>query len=120
MKHCKIVGRTQLRIFFAVHACLIERHLEPVIRREAARIRSTPGENCVEAIELRLHQFCSVASAVLAGKADKLLGPDVQRAIAANYPGSKVVELDWGHELLVEKPYEAARHVAELAGALPG
>jgi pimeloyl-ACP methyl ester carboxylesterase len=56
----------------------------------------------------------------LAGKADKLLGPDVQRAIAANYPGSKVVELDCGHELLVEKPYEAARHVAEFAGALPG
>jgi non-heme chloroperoxidase len=55
----------------------------------------------------------------LAGKADELLGPDVQRAIAANYPASRVVELDCGHELLVEKPAEAARHVAEFVGALP-
>lgn len=55
----------------------------------------------------------------LAGKADQLLGPDVQRAIAANYPGSRVVELDCGHEILVEKPAEAARHVMEFAGALP-
>jgi pimeloyl-ACP methyl ester carboxylesterase len=56
---------------------------------------------------------------VFAGKADKLLGPDVQRAIAANYPGSKVVELDCGHELLVEKPAEVARRIAEFVGALP-
>jgi pimeloyl-ACP methyl ester carboxylesterase len=55
----------------------------------------------------------------LAGKADQLLGPDVQRAIAANYPGSRVVELDCGHEILVEKPAEAARHVMEFVGALP-
>ena len=55
----------------------------------------------------------------LAGKADKLLGSDVQKAIAANYPGSKVVELDCGHELLVEKPDEAARRVAEFVGTLP-
>jgi len=56
---------------------------------------------------------------VLAGTADKLLGPDVQRAIAGYHPGSKVVELDCGHEILVEKPAEAAGRVVEFAGALP-
>ena len=56
----------------------------------------------------------------LAGRSDKLLGPDVQRAIAANYPECKVIELDCGHEILVEKPVEAARHVIEFASALPG
>jgi (E)-2-((N-methylformamido)methylene)succinate hydrolase len=56
---------------------------------------------------------------VLAGRADKLLGPDVQRGIAANYPRSRVVELDCGHEILVEKPAEAARQVMEFVGALP-
>jgi len=56
---------------------------------------------------------------VLAGRADTLLGPDVQRAIVANYPGNRVVELDCGHELLVEKPDEAARRIAEFVGTLP-
>jgi hypothetical protein len=47
------------------------------------------------------------------------MGHDVQNAIAANYPGSKMVELDCSHELLVEKPYEAAGRVAQFVGALP-
>jgi pimeloyl-ACP methyl ester carboxylesterase len=56
----------------------------------------------------------------LAGRSDMLLGPDAQRAIAANYPECKIIELDCGHEILVEKPVEAAGHVAEFASALPG
>jgi hypothetical protein len=39
-------------------------------------------------------------------------------AIAGNYPGSRVVELDCDQELLVEKPAEAAGHDAEFVGAL--
>ena len=56
----------------------------------------------------------------LAGRSDQLLGPDVQRAIAANYRRSRVIELDCGHEILVEKPAEAARHVMEFVTSLPG
>jgi pimeloyl-ACP methyl ester carboxylesterase len=56
---------------------------------------------------------------VLAGKADQLLGPEVQRAIAANYPTSKVVELDCGHEILLEVPHIAAMCVSEFVAALP-
>ena len=55
---------------------------------------------------------------VLAGKPDQLLGPDVQRAIAAKYPESKVIEVDCGHEFLVEVPGEAAARISEFAAAL--
>jgi non-heme chloroperoxidase len=61
----------------------------------------------------------TIPTLALAGKSDQLLGPDVQRATAANYPASRMVELDCGHELLVEKPAEAAHHVMEFANALP-
>lgn len=44
----------------------------------------------------------------LAGKADQLLGPDVQRGIAVKHPESTVIELDCAHEILVELPKEAA------------
>ena len=57
---------------------------------------------------------------VLAGRADQLLGPDMQRAIAANYSKSSVVEFDCGHEILVEVPNEAAARVSEFVTALPG
>jgi pimeloyl-ACP methyl ester carboxylesterase len=56
---------------------------------------------------------------VLAGKSDQLLGPDVQRAIAAKYSKSKVIEFDCGHELLVEVPNEAAERVSEFVAKLP-
>ena len=55
---------------------------------------------------------------VLAGKSDQLLGPGVQRAIAAKYPESKVIEVDCGHEFLVEVPSEAASRISEFAEAL--
>ena len=48
-----------------------------------------------------------------------MLGPDVQRAIAANYPKSKVIEFDCGHEIMVEVPKEAAASISEFAAALP-
>ena len=41
---------------------------------------------------------------VLAGTADALLGPTVQRAIAAKHPGSQVIELDCAHEFLMRRP----------------
>ncbi len=56
---------------------------------------------------------------VLAGKSDQLLGPDVQRAIAAKYSKSKVIEFDCGHEFLVEVPSEAAARISEFVAALP-
>jgi non-heme chloroperoxidase len=56
---------------------------------------------------------------VFAGKFDQLVGPDVQRAIAANYPKSKVIEFDCGHEFLVEVPNEAAANISEFAATLP-
>jgi pimeloyl-ACP methyl ester carboxylesterase len=56
---------------------------------------------------------------VLAGKADQLAGPDVQRAIAANYPKSRVIEFDCGHEMLAEVPNEAAAESMEFVATLP-
>jgi non-heme chloroperoxidase len=56
---------------------------------------------------------------VLAGTADALLGPAVQKAIAAHYSGSAVVELDCAHEFLIEVPSETAERVAEFVAALP-
>ncbi len=56
---------------------------------------------------------------VSAGKADGLLGPPVQKAIAAHYPGSRVVEFDCAHEFLVEVPSGTAQRVAEFVAALP-
>jgi pimeloyl-ACP methyl ester carboxylesterase len=55
---------------------------------------------------------------VLAGAADALLGPTVQRAIAANYPGSRVIELDCAHEILIEAPTETAERVTQFVTAL--
>jgi non-heme chloroperoxidase len=56
---------------------------------------------------------------VLAGTADALLGPAVQKAIAAKYPGSRVVDFDCAHEFLIEVPSETAQRVAEFVAALP-
>ena len=61
----------------------------------------------------------AVPTLVLAGTADPLLGPSVQRAIAASYPGSRVIELDCGHEFLIEVPRETAEQVAQFVAALP-
>jgi 3-oxoadipate enol-lactonase len=55
----------------------------------------------------------------LAGTADALLGPTVQRAIAAKHPGSQVVELDCAHEFLIEAPSETAEQVAQFVAGLP-
>jgi pimeloyl-ACP methyl ester carboxylesterase len=54
----------------------------------------------------------------LAGKSDQLLGPDMQRGIAAKYPESKVIEVDCGHEFVVAVPGEAAARFSEFAAAL--
>jgi pimeloyl-ACP methyl ester carboxylesterase len=51
---------------------------------------------------------------ILAGKADQLAGPDVQRGIAANYAKSRVIEFDCGHEIMAEAPQEAAAQVSEF------
>jgi non-heme chloroperoxidase len=56
---------------------------------------------------------------ILAGREDVLLGPPVQRAIAANYRDSRVVEFDCAHELLIEVATEAAEEVARFVTALP-
>ena len=56
---------------------------------------------------------------VLAGKSDALLGPPVQRQIAATYPGSCLVELDCAHEFQIEVPGETAEQVAQFVTALP-
>jgi hypothetical protein len=42
----------------------------------------------------------------------------VQRAIAAKYSESKVIEVDCGHEFLVEVPGETAARISEFAAAL--
>ena len=54
---------------------------------------------------------------VLAGKADQLLGPEVQRGIAANYSKSKVIEFDRGHNFQTEVPNELAARVSEFVVA---
>jgi pimeloyl-ACP methyl ester carboxylesterase len=56
---------------------------------------------------------------VFAGISDMLLGPAVQRAIAATYPDSQIIELDYAHELLIEAPDQTARRVAQFVTALP-
>jgi non-heme chloroperoxidase len=61
----------------------------------------------------------AIPTLVLAGTADALLGPAVQRAIKATYPGSQVIELDCAHEFLIEAPTETARQVARFVAALP-
>lgn len=61
----------------------------------------------------------NTSALVLAGKADQLLGPNVQRQIAANYPRAKVAEVDCGHEFLMEVPTETAVHVTEFVAKLP-
>jgi pimeloyl-ACP methyl ester carboxylesterase len=55
---------------------------------------------------------------VLAGTADALLGPAMQKEIAAKYPGSRVVDFDCAHEFLIEVPSETAPRVAEFVAAL--
>jgi hypothetical protein len=55
----------------------------------------------------------------LAGTSDALLGPAVQRAIAATYPGSQMVEFDCAHEFLIEAASETAEQVAQFVAALP-
>ncbi len=60
----------------------------------------------------------AVPTLVLAGKADTLLGPDTQRAIAARYTNSKVIEFDCGHEFLIEMPAETAACVAQFVAGL--
>jgi pimeloyl-ACP methyl ester carboxylesterase len=55
---------------------------------------------------------------VFAGTSDALLGPAVQRAIAATYPGSRLIELDCAHEFLIEVPGETAERVAQFVTAL--
>jgi non-heme chloroperoxidase len=56
---------------------------------------------------------------ILAGTADPLLGPTVQRAIAAKHPGSRVIEFDCAHEFLIEAPGETAEQVAQFVAVLP-
>jgi non-heme chloroperoxidase len=55
---------------------------------------------------------------VLAGTSDALFSPAVQRAIAARYPGSQMVEFDCAHEFLIEVPNETAEQVAQFVAAL--
>jgi non-heme chloroperoxidase len=61
----------------------------------------------------------AIPTLVLAGTSDELLGPTVQRAIAATYPGSQMVEFDCAHEFLIEAPSETAAQVAQFVAALP-
>src|SRR5262249_39058309 len=69
---------------------------------------------CGESFQEQIQR--AVPTVVLAGKTDALLGPAVQRAIAADYSG-KVVEIDCGHEMLIETPVEVARCVADFIAA---
>jgi pimeloyl-ACP methyl ester carboxylesterase len=55
----------------------------------------------------------------LAGTADALLGPTVQRGIAVEHPGSQIIELDCAHEFLIEAPSETAEQVALFVAGLP-
>jgi len=111
----------QIPAMFAVHPdpALLDEYADDAAKASryaletTLRMLSTSFEDRIKG------RYLVTPTLALAGKADELLGPDVQRAIAANYPASRVVELDCGHELLVEKPAEAARHVAEFVGALP-
>ncbi|MBV8134214.1 MAG: alpha/beta fold hydrolase [Deltaproteobacteria bacterium] len=61
----------------------------------------------------------AIPALVLAGIADALLGPTVQRAIDATYPGSQMVEFECAHEFLIEAPSETAEQVARFVAALP-
>jgi pimeloyl-ACP methyl ester carboxylesterase len=60
-----------------------------------------------------------IPALILAGTADALLGPTVQRAIAAKHPGSQVIELACAHEFLIEAPSETAEQVAQFVAGLP-
>ena len=54
----------------------------------------------------------------VAGGGDKMLGTEVQKAICANYAGSKVEVIDnCGHEVLIEKPKELAALVSSFLGS---
>lgn len=61
----------------------------------------------------------AIPTLVLAGTSDTLLGPSVQRAIAATHPGSQMVEFECAHEFLIEAPSETAEQVAHFVTALP-
>ena len=61
----------------------------------------------------------AIPALVLACASDALLGPPVQRPFAAEYPGSRLIELNCAHEFLIEAPNETAQLVAQFAASLP-
>lgn len=60
----------------------------------------------------------AIPALALAGNADTLLGPEIQRAIIARYIHGKLAEFDCGHEFLIEMPVAAAAAVEQFAETL--
>lgn len=110
----------QIPVMFAVNPdpALLDEYADDAVKASAYALEATL-RMLLTSFEDRIKGRSPMTpTLVLAGKADKLLGPDVQRAIAGYYPGSSVVELDCGHEILVEKPAETAGHVVKFVGDL--
>ena len=63
-------------------------------------------------------QTQAIPTLILAGASDPLFGPPEQRAIAANYLGSKMIELDGAHEFLIEALRETVEQVAHFIAVL--
>jgi non-heme chloroperoxidase len=111
----------EIPLMFAVKpdSSLIDEYADDAVKASPYALEATL-RLLLTSFEERLKSHAmTVPILVLAGKADQLLGPDVQRAIAANYPKSKVIVLDCAHEILVELPNEAAARVSEFVATLP-
>jgi len=111
----------EIPLMFAVKpdTTLIDEYADDAVKASRHALEATL-RLCTTSFSERLKSGSLVTpTLILAGKADQLLGPDVQRAIAANYPNSRLIELDCAHEILIELPHDPAARVSAFAAALP-
>jgi pimeloyl-ACP methyl ester carboxylesterase len=117
-------NRERLRevpLMFAVKPdlALIDEYADDAVKASAHALEATLRMLTTSFEEKLKNGLRATPALVLAGKADQLLGPEVQKAIAANYRTSKMIEFDCGHEILVEVPHAAAMRVSEFVATLP-
>lgn len=111
----------EIPMMFAIKpdVSLIDEWAEDAVKASRYALEATLRALSSSFEEQIAERLSTTPTLVLAGIADALLGPAVQKAIAAHYLDSRVVELDCAHEMLIEVPSEAAERVAAFIAALP-
>jgi pimeloyl-ACP methyl ester carboxylesterase len=98
---------------------IVDRYFHDVSRASDVAKRETFRMCCRDDFSSRLGET-RAATLVMAGKHDPMLSPEfLRQEIVARIPRARLVQLDCGHEIPVERPAQAAALIEAFLAALP-